>query len=73
MTTNMIFGSIFIVLGVLSLAVHIAMLRGMKLPVRLFWKLEKMQESYGKDEGTGMHIAKYVLLPIITGIYLLFK
>ncbi len=70
MSTEQIFGIVFLVLGFLSLGAYIAHFAGAKLPVS-FWKLKPMQDRWGKIPGTILHFTGYVVVPIVFGAVLL--
>lgn len=70
MSTDQIFGIVFLVLGLLSLVAYIAHFAGVKLPIS-FWKLKPMQDRWGKVPGTILHFTGYVIVPIVLGASLL--
>lgn len=69
MTTNQIFGILFVVFGLLSLAMYAANAVGLNLPIS-FWKLGPMRDRWGKTVGTIFHFVSYVVAPIIFGTLL---
>lgn len=37
-----------------------------------FGKLKVMQDKFGKDTGTALHISAYTVMPIVVGVLVLF-
>ena len=72
MSTDQIFGIVFLFLGLLDLAAYIAYFAGVKLPIS-FWKLKSMQDRWGKIPGTILHFTSYVIIPIVFGALLLLE
>lgn len=70
MSTEQIFGAVFVIIGVLDLVGYIAHFTGAKLPIS-FWKLKPMQDRWGKIPGTILHFFGYVVVPIVFGTLLL--
>lgn len=59
---NLIFGILFLVLGLITLYLRIFKnSKGMK-------KLDKMKSFYGEKAGTIIHIISYTVVPIVVGI-----
>jgi len=39
---------------------------------KMFWKKKRMIKFWGKKRGTFIHFTGYVIVPIISGLYILF-
>ena len=62
---NLIFGILFLVLGLITLFLRLfKSSKGMK-------KLDKFKEFYGEKAGTIIHIISYTVVPIVIGIILI--
>lgn len=67
-----IFGFVFIALGLLCGAAHIARYRG-ALSFEPFSKLPAMERSLGPRRALALHVSQYVLGPVGVGVFLLMR
>ena len=63
----LIFGIVFFALGGVSAFAYITKNN------KLFWKRERMIAFWGKKAGTIIHFIGYVIVPMVFGLYLIFK
>ncbi|MGC4121780.1 MAG: hypothetical protein QM765_45825 [Myxococcales bacterium] len=69
-----VFGAVFVLLGVLSLVMHVLRWLGVSIPAALgFGKLEAMQRTWGRSGGLVLHVFSYVVVPIAFGGVLLLR
>ena len=70
MELNHLLGGFAIAVGLLCLVAHLAATLGWKFPLT-FRKLEPMRQRLGFWPGTIIHLAAYVVAPIVFGVIIL--
>ena len=68
LTFNFIGGILLILFGIVTIVV-----KSTKYRYKAFAKLSVMEENYGKIWGNIIHFCSYSLVPIVLGIYLIWK
>ena len=72
MNLNQVIGIVALGIGLFDLGLYLRYRRGPELE-RWFRKLAPMRERFGMATGTTLHVAAYVVLPLVAGAVLLWR